>query len=303
MPPSCLARQRAQKAVCALLLAVLACNHSDKHPAPSPFSSTSAVAPARSPAPAESVAFPAPTDVAAPGAGTETTATGVALKLITPGTGSAHPGPNDCVRVNYTIWKRDGALHSSSRSQGQPVAQCLQKSMPGLTEALERMVVGEARRVWIPGRLTYSSREPAARVPQVDLTVDIELVELLKAPPTPPDLEHPPARASRSASGLTMLVLKPGTGTKRPRSGDRMTVNLSGWTAEGRLIESTELSGHPTSVTQTDVVPGLREGLSRLVEGEKARFWLPPALAYGDKPKRGAPAGPLVYDVELLRIE
>ena len=38
--------------------------------------------------------------------------------------------------------------------------------------------------------------------------------------------------------------------------------------------------------------------------GDTARFWIPSALAYGDKPTRpGAPAGPLVFDIELLDIK
>jgi FKBP-type peptidyl-prolyl cis-trans isomerase len=33
-------------------------------------------------------------------------------------------------------------------------------------------------------------------------------------------------------------------------------------------------------------------------------MWIPAALAYGEKPRRrGLPAGPLVYDVELLELE
>jgi peptidylprolyl isomerase len=39
-----------------------------------------------------------------------------------------------------------------------------------------------------------------------------------------------------------------------------------------------------------------------MVVGDKARFWIPSALAYGDKPASGSPAGPLVFDVELLGI-
>jgi len=39
------------------------------------------------------------------------------------------------------------------------------------------------------------------------------------------------------------------------------------------------------------------------VEGQKTRFWIPGSLAYGDTPSRpGAPAGTLVFDVELLKI-
>jgi peptidylprolyl isomerase len=41
-----------------------------------------------------------------------------------------------------------------------------------------------------------------------------------------------------------------------------------------------------------------------MVAGDKVRFWIPGALAYGDTPSRaGAPAGPLVFDVELLSIQ
>ena len=39
-----------------------------------------------------------------------------------------------------------------------------------------------------------------------------------------------------------------------------------------------------------------------MVVGDKTRFWIPSALAYGDSPAQGAPAGPLVFDIELLAI-
>jgi FKBP-type peptidyl-prolyl cis-trans isomerase len=41
-----------------------------------------------------------------------------------------------------------------------------------------------------------------------------------------------------------------------------------------------------------------------MVVGDKARFWIPSRLAYGDKPSRpGTPAGALVFDVELRAIK
>ena len=49
-----------------------------------------------------------------------------------------------------------------------------------------------------------------------------------------------------------------------------------------------------------DVVPGFREGLQLMVEGEKRRLWIPEALAY--KGQTGAPPGTLVFDIELVSI-
>jgi peptidylprolyl isomerase len=41
-----------------------------------------------------------------------------------------------------------------------------------------------------------------------------------------------------------------------------------------------------------------------MTKGEKARFWIPSSLAYGDKPARpGAPAGMLVFDIELVDFQ
>ena len=45
------------------------------------------------------------------------------------------------------------------------------------------------------------------------------------------------------------------------------------------------------------------EGRTLIAVGDKARFWIPGALAYGEKPSQpGSPAGTLVFDVELLSI-
>jgi len=41
-----------------------------------------------------------------------------------------------------------------------------------------------------------------------------------------------------------------------------------------------------------------------MVAGEKARLWIPAALAYGDHPvDKLVPAGDLVFDIELVGIQ
>ena len=49
------------------------------------------------------------------------------------------------------------------------------------------------------------------------------------------------------------------------------------------------------------VIAGWTEGLQLMVAGEKRRLWIPEALAY--KGQQGRPAGILVFDVELIRVQ
>jgi peptidylprolyl isomerase len=98
-------------------------------------------------------------------------------------------------------------------------------------------------------------------------------------------------------------VLKPGKGTVHPKATDSVTVHYSGWTTDGKLFDSSVQRGEPASFSLGSVVKGWTEGVQLMVVGDKARFWIPGALAYGDTPSStGAPTGPLVFDIELLSI-
>ena len=67
------------------------------------------------------------------------------------------------------------------------------------------------------------------------------------------------------------------------------------------MFDSSVARGEPSTFALNAVIDGWTEGLQRMVEGEKARLWIPEQLAYGGEP--GKPAGMLVFDVELIRIE
>jgi peptidylprolyl isomerase len=119
--------------------------------------------------------------------------------------------------------------------------------------------------------------------------------------PAPPDVASPPAGSLKTTTGLSTLVLQPGTGSKRPRPSDRVTVHYTGWTTDGQMFESSVARGVPASFAVNEVIPGWTEGLQMMVEGEKRRFWIPEALAYKGQP--GSPQGMLVFDVELIKVE
>jgi peptidylprolyl isomerase len=262
----------------------------------------SAETPAASPAkPAESRpgAIAPPPDVAAPPADAEKTASGLASKVIAPGTGKEHPGPTAQVKIQYTGWTTDGKMFDSSIPRGKPAMFPVNGVISGFAEGLQLMVEGEKRRLWIPGSLAYdNSTKPG--VPKGMLVFDVELLGITEPPTTPPDVAAPPADAEKTRSGLASKVLRPGTGTVHPKRTSTVEVHYSGWTTDGKMFDSSIARGKPASFALTDVIPGWTEGVQLMVEGEKRRFWIPSRLAYDGQP--GMPAGMLVFDVELLKI-
>jgi peptidylprolyl isomerase len=174
--------------------------------------------------------------------------------------------------------------------------------VPGVAEAVKKMVVGERRRVWVPAALTVRKGGDEPR-PGEDATFDVELVEVIRAPSLPSDLTSPPRGAMRMESGLIMKVLRPGTGTAHPGPRSRVKLDFSGWTTDGKLIGSSVMAHHPARFEMVGVIRGWREALLTMVQGRKVRLWIPASLAYGAKPRRGQPKGDLVYDLEVLAID
>jgi FKBP-type peptidyl-prolyl cis-trans isomerase len=120
----------------------------------------------------------------------------------------------------------------------------------------------------------------------------------------PADVAAPPENAKTTSSGLAYRMLEKGTGTRHPTSTSVVEVHYSGWTTDGQLFDSSVARGRSATFPLDGVISGWTEGLQLMVEGEKARFWIPGKLAYGDEPSSpGAPAGTLVFDVQLLAIK
>jgi len=241
--------------------------------------------------------IPAPPDVAAPPADAQTTASGLASKPIAAGTGTDHPRPDDSVKVHYTGWTTDGKMFDSSVARNRPIVLPLDRVIAGWAEGLQLMVVGEKRRLWIPAKLAYEGKPDR---PQGMLVFDVELLDILRVPPVPPDVAAPPADAKATGSGLASKVLVPGTGTRHPTADSNVRVHYTGWTTDGKMFDSSLARGGSAVFNLRHVIAGWTEGIPLMVEGETRRFWIPKSLAYRGEP--GKPEGMLVFDVQLIQI-
>lgn len=246
--------------------------------------------------------IPPPADVAAPPSDAEKTTTGLAHKVLSKGSGSTHPNPWDSVTVHYSGWTTDGKMFDSSVKRGRPATFGLKQVIPGWTEGLQLMVEGEKRRFWIPVELAYNNR-PGKPAGMLVFDVELQSIKAGKAPiPAPEDVAAAPADAKTTASGLAYKVLQPGKGNK-PNEWDKVEVHYTGWMTNGEMFDSSVQRGRPATFGLKGVIKGWTEGLQLMQEGGKTRFWIPGNLAYGEVARRpGAPAGTLVFDVELVKV-
>ena len=241
----------------------------------------------------------APADVAAPPQDSIQTASGLASKVVSPGTGTEKPKADSVITINFKGWTTAGRLFNSSR--GEPAKMPMNSLMDGLVEGLQLMVAGEKRRFWVPQALAYKGKPGR---PLGMLVFDVHLLTIQapkEVPKAPPTVAAPPPDAVQEETGLFTKVLRAGSGAVNPTDMSAVMVKYTAWTADGKLIDTTETVGDPAVFPVVRAIPGFSEGLKMMKAGEKRRLWIPESLAYRGMPDR--PKGMLVYDVELLDIK
>jgi FKBP-type peptidyl-prolyl cis-trans isomerase len=116
-----------------------------------------------------------PADLKTPPADAHRTGSGLAYKVIRPGTGVRHPDAFSRVTVHYTGWTQDGKMFDSTVTRGTPATLSLQEVIKGWTEGIPTMVEGERTRFWIPETIAYKGE---AGSPRGMLVFDVELIRI-----------------------------------------------------------------------------------------------------------------------------
>ena len=238
-----------------------------------------------------------PDDVAAPPADAERTASGLASKVLTPGTGDVHPDGNDLVAVHFTGWTPQGVEFQTTFGQEKPAVFNLQDVFPGWIEAMQLMVAGEKRRLWIPARLGPQNPKTG---PKGDSVFDVEMMAVRHVPNPPAELRRPPAEAERTASGATTRRVETGWGDEFPAPDSAVLMHYTGWTIDGKTFDSSVIRGRPTAFPLDKVMTPFAEAVQRMVVGEKRQVWIPGNLAAGNWP--GSPQGMLIFELQLVQI-
>ncbi len=109
---------------------------------------------------------------------------------------------------------------------------------------------------------------------------------------------------NKTESGLYYMIYKNGIG-RQAKFGSLATINYEISLLDGTICYKSD-STNPKSfiIGKGGVESGLEQGILFLREGDKAKFILPPHLAYGltgDEHKI-PPRSTIVYDIELIKI-
>jgi peptidylprolyl isomerase len=114
--------------------------------------------------------------------GVITTASGLQYLVLNEGSGTLKPVARDKVRVHYHGTLLDGSIFDSSVQRGEPITFALNQVIPGWTEGVQLMVVGEKTRFFIPSHLAYGKRSAGSIKPGSTLIFDVELLAINEKP-------------------------------------------------------------------------------------------------------------------------
>jgi FKBP-type peptidyl-prolyl cis-trans isomerase FklB len=110
--------------------------------------------------------------------GVRALSSGLQYKVITPGPSSdVHPTPLDFVKIHYRGSFIDGRVFDSSYQRGEPHVFPMNRVIPGWTEVLQLMKVGDKWQVFIPPYLAYGEMGFGQEIgPNMALIFEMELL-------------------------------------------------------------------------------------------------------------------------------
>lgn len=107
----------------------------------------------------------------------KTTPSGLKYQVLKQGTGTVSPKATDTVNVHYHGTLLNGTVFDSSVERGQPISFPLNAVIPGWTEGLQLMKVGDKFKFEIPPDLAYGPNSPSPKIPpNSTLVFEVELL-------------------------------------------------------------------------------------------------------------------------------
>lgn len=103
-------------------------------------------------------------------------------------------------------------------------------------------------------------------------------------------------------SGVEYLVLKQGRGP-RPADNDSIIIHFKGALADRTVFEDTYVKNIPLLTKPNLLIPGLREAIQMMSQGDVWEIYIPSSLAYGEKGTDAIPPNSaLIIIIQLIEV-
>ena len=103
-------------------------------------------------------------------------------------------------------------------------------------------------------------------------------------------------------SGLQYMVLKKGDGPQ-PRVIDSVMVHYRAMHVDGTEFNNSYTRGKPVTIAVKAMIPGWKQAVRLMSEGDKWRLFIPQFLAYTNRGEGEVePNETLIYEIELLKV-
>ena len=110
--------------------------------------------------------------------GVSETASGLQYQILQRGKGTEHPTASSKVTVHYHGSLLDGTVFDSSVDRDKPISFGLNQVIPGWTEGVQLMVVGDKFKFFIPSKLGYGDRAAGKIAPSSLLIFEVTLLKI-----------------------------------------------------------------------------------------------------------------------------
>ena len=117
---------------------------------------------------------------------------------------------------------------------------------------------------------------------------------------------HQDWEMTATGTGLRYMVYQKGEGSDSAKVGNTVTVDFEISLLSGDVCYSSKENGAESFIVEkSDIESGLHEGVQFMCVGDKAKFIIPSHAAHGlvGDTEKIPPLSPVIYDIELLKIE
>lgn len=233
------------------------------------------------------------------------TASGLEYTIKEKGTGKK-PKIGDKIFVHYTGKLTNDTIFDSSLNRGAPFSFKLGAGqvIKGWDEAFLLLQVGDKATIKFGPELGYGERQTGPIPANSTLIFDVELLDIVESP-TAWDVKG--KDTIKLASGLQYIILKENKAAAQAVVGNKVTLHYSGYFKDGKQFDSSVERGQPFAVKigSGQIINALEEGIALMHKGDKAKFYIPYHLAYGEggHPPTIPPMADLIFDIEIIDVE